>query len=179
MQIKKILSLLTDTAVTPIEADIYEIDVELLNGRTVKLADFRNKALMIVNIASKCGFTQQLEELEELYQRYRAQGLTIIGVPSDDFFQEPYDNEQIQQRCLKHYGVNFPVLAKTHVRGAAKHPLYAFLVASTTNPRHFGRIKWNFTKFLIDAEGNVKNRFAPFTSPNARKVIKAIEALLK
>lgn len=179
MKLSQYLSLLSDVQVTPVESDIYNLALELPKNQYCKLNDYRSKALLIVNIASKCGFTNQLKQLEALYKTYHNKGLNIIGVPSNDFFQEPNDDEQIQQFCLTDYGVSFPVTKKTQVRGAGKNPIYAFLTSSKTNPHYSGPIRWNFTKFLIDQNGNVIKRFAPYTKPYANKVIRAIENLLK
>lgn len=179
MNITQIFSLLSDVDVIPTENQLYNILIEDLKNEQHKLEKYRNKALLIVNIASRCGFTKQLKELELLYKNYHKQGLEIIGIPTDDFFQEPYNNDQIHGFCLKNYGVSFPILNKTHVRNQNKHPLYAFLTSRKTNPKFSGRIKWNFSKFLIDEQGNVKARFSPFTKPNSKKVMRAIENLLK
>ena len=122
--------------------------------------------LLLVNTASKCGLTPQYKALEEIYKRYKDQGLVILGFPANDFLgQEPGTNQEIKDFCLINYGVSFPMFAKISVRGKDIHPLYKFLVEKETNPHFAGKISWNFTKFLVDRKGDVIARFEPQTGP--------------
>lgn len=156
---------------------IYDINVPLASGEEQSLAAFRGKVLLIVNTASKCGFTPQYQELEELYQAYKDQGLMVLAFPCNQFWQqEPGDNAAIQQFCQLNYGVTFPVFGKIDVKGQAAHPLFTYLTKAA--PGWFGdSVKWNFTKFLVDAQGAVRGRYAPLTSP--KKIAAAIESLLQ
>lgn len=144
---------------------IYDAVVKDAQGQDVKLSEYKGHPILIVNVASKCGFTPQYEGLEELYRSYQDQGLVILGFPSNQFAgQEPGTNEEIQQFCKLTYDVTFPVLAKIDVNGDNEDPLYTYLKQEQGGL--LGRkIKWNFTKFLIDKEGNVVKRYAPNTAP--------------
>lgn len=144
---------------------IYNFKAKTLQGKKIDFSDFKNKTLLIVNTASKCGFTPQYEGLEKLYQQYKDQGLVILAFPCNQFNnQEPGDSASIKNNCVVNYGVSFPVFEKVNVNGKNAHPLFKFLKKQLpgfiTNS-----IKWNFTKFLIDNEGNAIKRFAPFTTP--------------
>lgn len=144
---------------------IYNFKAKTLQGKEIDFSDFKNKTLLIVNTASKCGFTPQYEGLEKLYQQYKDQDFVVLAFPCNQFNnQEPGDSSSIENNCLINYGVSFPVFEKVDVNGKNAHPLFTFLKAKLpgliTNS-----IKWNFTKFLIDAEGNPIKRFAPFTKP--------------
>lgn len=150
------------------------------DGNEVDLSQYQGKVVMIVNVASKCGFTPQYKELEALYQKYKDRGFVILGFPANDFLrQEPGTDEEIKSFCSLNYGVTFPIFSKITVLGRNKAPLYEDLVSRKTNPDYSGMIKWNFSKFLIGRDGKVINRFAPTTSPNAESVINAIENALK
>ena len=145
---------------------IYDFSAKSLSGKDVALGDFRGQTLLIVNTASKCGFTPQYEGLEKLYEEFHPKGFSILGFPCNQFGQqEPGSESEIGQFCQKNYGVSFPMFAKIEVNGANAHPLYKFLTRE--KPGLFGmrRIKWNFTKFLIDRAGKVVARFAPLTKP--------------
>lgn len=158
-------------------APIYEINAESLQGDTRSLADYAGKLMLIVNTASKCGFTPQFEGLEALYQRYQARGLVILGFPCNQFGeQEPGAAAEIADFCQKNYGVSFPMFAKIDVNGADTHPLYKLLKQSARGLLGSEGIKWNFTKFLVDRDGRIVERFAPTTTPEA--IAKDIEALL-
>jgi len=144
---------------------IYNFKAKTLQGNEIDFSDFKNKTLLIVNTASKCGFTPQYEGLEKLYQQYKDQGLVILAFPCNQFNnQEPGDSTAIKNNCLINYGVSFSVFEKVDVNGKNAHPLFKFLKEQLpgfiTNS-----IKWNFTKFLIDNEGIPIKRFAPFTTP--------------
>jgi glutathione peroxidase len=148
-----------------------------LDGKPVKLNDFKGRVLLIVNTASKCGFTPQYKGLEELYQKYKDQGLIVLGFPCNQFAnQEPGDTKAIENVCYVNYGVTFPMFEKIDVNGKKAHPLYVYLKAEV--PQLLGtRIKWNFTKFLVDKTGKPIKRFSPSTTPE--KLIPDIEALLE
>jgi glutathione peroxidase len=132
---------------------------------------------LFVNVASRCGFTSQYDDLERLYQKYKGKGLVIIAVPSNDFGeQEPGTNAEIASFCKLNYGVTFPLTTKVSVKGEQQHLLYRYLTAS--NPKIAGSIKWNFTKILVGKDGRVLNRFSSVTKPMSKKVINAVEAAL-
>lgn len=155
---------------------IYDIMVPTATGIQQSLADFKGKVLLIANTASKCGFTPQYKELEELYQKYGKQGLAVLAFPCNQFLkQEPAGNSEIQNFCQVNYGVTFPVFGKIDVNGENAHELFKYLADQA--PGWFGKsIKWNFTKFLVDAQGRVRHRYAPITKPN--KIAPDIEKLL-
>lgn len=156
---------------------IYEFSAPLLDGRMVSLSEFRGHVLLIVNTASKCGFTPQYAGLEQLYLALKLRGFEVLGFPCNQFgAQEPAEEPEIGAFCQKNYGVSFPMFAKVHVNGPQTHPLYAFL--KQQKPGIFGtrRIKWNFTKFLVDRKGTVRERFAPSIEP--KSLAAAIEQLL-
>ncbi len=156
--------------------EICQVELRDIAGEPTSLAAHTSKVLLIVNVASKCGFTPHYEGLQELHERYHERGLVVCGFPSNDFRQqEPGTEDEVQEFCTLNYGVTFPMFAKVHVRGKEMHPLFRLLV---DHPRHGGSVKWNFSKFLIDREGEVQDRFAPFTKPTAKRVTKAIEKIL-
>jgi glutathione peroxidase len=143
------------------------------------LADYAGRALLVVNVASKCGLTPQYGALEQLARDYGDRGLTVIGVPCNQFMgQEPGTPEEIATFCSTTYGVSFPLLAKADVNGADRHPLYARLTETADADGGAGDVQWNFEKFLITPAGDVVNRFRPRTEPDAPEVIAAIEAVL-
>ncbi len=149
-----------------------------INGNDTSLKSYAGKVVLLVNVASKCGNTPQYAGLESLYEKYKDKGLVVIGVPSNDFLgQEPGTAEEIKAFCSKTYGVTFPLMAKVHVKGKEKCPLYAALT-SPDSPFP-GEVKWNFGKFLIDRYGKVVNRFAPSVKPEAADLVQAVEAALK
>ncbi len=156
---------------------VYDYSASTLDGQDVSLADYRGQVLLIVNTASKCGFTPQYEGLEALYRDYKDRGLTVLGFPCNQFgAQEPGNAEEIASFCSLTYDVTFPMLAKIDVNGPSAHPLYAFLKKEQKGLLGTEGIKWNFTKFLIGRDGEVVERFAPTTKPEDLKV--AVEALL-
>ena len=161
----------------PNTSPIYEISAERLQGSTESLADYAGKVLLIVNTASKCGFTPQFEGLEQLYQRFSDRGLVVLGFPCNQFgAQEPGSAEEIGSFCQKNYGVSFPMFARVEVNGQNAHPLYQHLKHTAPGLLGSEAIKWNFTKFLVDRNGKVVERFAPTTTPEA--IAGDIEALL-
>mgnify|MGYP003419454043 FL=1 len=156
---------------------IYDFAALTNRGVEKSFADYRGQVLLIVNTASKCGFTPQYKELEALYQKYKDAGLVVIGFPCDQFaHQEPGTDTEIEQFCQINFGVTFPLMKKIEVNGDNEHPLYTFLKAQAGG--YFGRkIKWNFTKFLVSRDGNVIKRYAPATKP--MKIEKDIVEMLK
>ncbi len=179
-------------------ASIYDIPVRKITGEETSLAEFKGHVLLVVNVASKCGLTPQYEGLEKLYEQYKGQGLVIAGFPANDFkAQEPGTNEEIQAFCTTNFGVKFPLFDKITVVGQQKHPLYAALIAAQpkavslsevpfreklkgygieANPEP--EVLWNFEKFLVSRSGEVVERFAPDTQPDALALVAAIEAEL-
>ena len=148
--------------------DIYDFKATRIDGREISLADYRGKVLLIVNTASKCGFTPQYEGLEKLYQKYADRGFMILGFPSNQFAsQEPGTNAEIANFCRVNYGVSFDMFAKIDVNGDNAHPLYRYLKKEAKGVLGSEAIKWNFTKFLIDRSGKVVERYAPSTTPES------------
>lgn len=153
--------------------------VQTIDGKEVDLAQYRGKAVLIVNVASKCGLTPQYEQLQALYAKYKERGLVILGFPANNFMaQEPGTNDEIKTFCKENYGVEFDMFAKISVAGEDIAPLYAFLTSEEKNGQFAGPIKWNFTKFLVNREGKVVARFEPRTKPDAPAVIETIEKTL-
>ena len=147
--------------------NIYQFEAELLDGKNKSFADYEGKVLLIVNTASKCGFTPQFTGLEKLYQQYKDQGFLVLGFPCNQFGgQDPGSNEQIGVFCQKNYGVDFPMFAKVDVKGSEAHALFRYLTNNSKGVLGNG-IKWNFTKFLIGKDGTVLHRYAPTTKPEA------------
>jgi glutathione peroxidase len=154
---------------------VYDINIEALDGGSINLANFKGKKILIVNTASKCGYTPQYEGLEKLYEKYKGK-LVIVGFPSNDFlFQEPDDAKKIREFCTKNYGVTFPMAAKIEVKGKNMHPLYVWLTQKKYNTYSDNTVKWNFQKYLIDEKGNLVNMFAPGVDPMSDDIINAIE----
>lgn len=148
---------------------IYDFTAERMDGTTQSLADFEGQVLLVVNTASKCGFTPQFEGLETLNKQYKDRGLTVIGFPCNQFgSQDPGSNEEIGAFCQKNYGVSFPMMAKVDVNGSDAHPVFKWLKEQKGGLLTDG-IKWNFTKFLIGSDGQVIDRYAPTTKPEAIK----------
>ncbi|MCZ0728476.1 glutathione peroxidase [Mycolicibacterium iranicum] len=156
-----------------------EIPLTTLDGRPTTLAELADGAVLIVNVASKCGLTPQYSALEQLAKDYRGRGLTVVGVPCNQFMgQEPGTAEEIQTFCSTTYGVTFPLLEKIDVNGAGRHPLYAELTQVADDSGESGDVQWNFEKFLVAPGGNVVKRFRPRTVPDDPEVISAIEDVL-
>ncbi len=146
---------------------VYDFSAKKLGGEELSLDAFRGKVLLIVNVASKCGFTPQYEGLEALYRKYSPKGFAVLGFPCNQFGgQEPGDAAEIAQFCQRSYDVTFPMFDKIDVNGTSAHPLYKFLKAEQTGVLGTEPIKWNFTKFLVDRQGQVMGRFAPTTKPS-------------
>jgi glutathione peroxidase len=156
---------------------LYDFEATSIDGRPQSFADYRGKTLLIVNVASKCGFTPQYEGLEALYREYKDRGLVVLGFPCDQFgHQEPGDEEQIRGFCSTRYGVSFPMFAKVEVNGKGAHPVYRHLKQEAPGILGSEAIKWNFTKFLVDKQGKVRKRFAPASSPE--EIGKELDGLL-
>jgi glutathione peroxidase len=178
-----IFSILTATAAMALAAvpakGVLDFSMKSIDGQETQLRKFQGKVLLLVNTASKCGLTPQYKTLEAVYKRYKDQGLVILGFPANDFLaQEPGTDSEIKEFCLINYGVSFPMFSKISVAGSGIHPLYKFLVEKESNPRFAGKIAWNFTKFLVDRQGNVVARFEPRQVPDDPAVIAAIEKAL-
>jgi len=148
------------------ETSFYDFKAKSLGGKEISMEEYKGKTVLVVNTASKCGFTPQFGGLEELYKKYNDKGLVILGFPCNQFAnQEPGDEKSISEGCLLNYGVTFPMFSKIDVNGTDAHPLYKYLKSAL--PGFLSkRIKWNFTKFLIDSEGKPVKRFAPSTEPD-------------
>ncbi|GAB3473027.1 glutathione peroxidase [Nocardiopsis coralliicola] len=158
---------------------VFDVEIGALNGGSAELGQYRGSAVLVVNVASRCGLTPQYSELEELQKRYAGQGFTVLGVPCNQFMgQEPGTSEEIAEFCSATYGTTFPMTEKTEVNGGGRHPLYAELAGAADAEGHTGDVRWNFEKFLVAPDGSVAARFAPATSPGAAEVTEAIEAVL-
>jgi glutathione peroxidase len=158
---------------------LYDIPLHTLAGTPTSLADLRGKALLIVNVASKCGLTPQYAGLEQLQERYADRGFSVVGFPCNQFGgQEPGSAEEIQTFCSATYGVTFPMMAKIDVNGEGRHPVYQELTEVEDAKGDAGDIQWNFEKFLLDPDGAVVARFRPTTTPTDDDLVKAIEAAL-
>ena len=157
---------------------IYEMTANLIDGTPKSLGDYRGKVLLIVNVASKCGFAPQYAGLEALYRRYQNDGLVVLGFPCDQFGRQEFDDPNaIQQFCTRNYGVSFPIFEKVDVNGPHTHPLFAYLKAERPGFLGTQTIKWNFTKFLVDRQGKVRRRYASTDTPEA--IERDIVALLR
>lgn len=160
-------------------ATMWTAPIKTLDGKPTTLAAYQGKALLVVNVASKCGLTPQYEQLEAVAKKYAAKGLTVVGFPCNQFGgQEPGSAEQIQDFCTTTYGITFPMMEKIEVNGAGRHPIYQALTPIPDATGHQGDIRWNFEKFVISADGSQITRFAPKTKPDDPSVIAAIEAAL-
>jgi glutathione peroxidase len=160
--------------------DIYNIEITTISGDNVKMGDYKGKVILIVNTASKCGYTKQYDGLQKLYEEYKDQGLVILGFPSNNFLrQEPGSNTEIESFCRLNYGVSFPMFEKVSVKGKDICPLYEYLTSKVTNPDFGGKITWNFNKFLISTDGTIANRFKSGDTPESDKIKTAIEDELK
>lgn len=158
---------------------VADIALTTLDGRPTSLAEYVDRAVLVVNVASKCGLTPQYSGLQQLAQDYAERGLTVIGMPCNQFMgQEPGSAEEIRTFCSTSYGVTFPLLAKAEVNGPSRHPLYAELTKTPDARGEAGDVQWNFEKFLIAPGGTVVKRFRPRTAPDAPEVVSAIEAVL-
>jgi glutathione peroxidase len=158
---------------------LYDIPIHTLQGESTSLADLRGKAVLAVNVASKCGLTPQYEGLERLQKTYEDRGFSVVGFPCNQFLgQEPGTPEEIQQFCSTTYGVTFPIFEKIDVNGAKRHPIFETLTAAPDAAGEAGDVQWNFEKFLISPDGTVVDRFRPPVTPEDPVVVSAIEAQL-
>ena len=158
---------------------MYSFVAKDISGKERSLSEFAGRALLIVNVASKCGFTPQYKGLQSLYERYRERGFEILAFPANDFLgQDPGTDADIKSFCSLTYGVTFPLFSKISVKGKGIHPLYAFLTGKETNPKFEGKIRWNFSKFLVDRAGNVVDRFDSKEDPMGDRIPRAVEAAL-
>jgi glutathione peroxidase len=158
---------------------IYDFTMKSIDGQPVSLKNYSGKVVLLVNVASRCGFTPQYAGLEALYEKYKDRGLVIVGIPANNFgSQEPGTNEEIKKFCSSKYNVTFPMMAKVSVLGEDKTPLYQFLTDKSQDPQFGGDIKWNFTKFLFDRKGNLLARFEPNVTPDSPEVQTAVESAL-
>jgi len=178
---KLILILILCAASLPLAAQktIYDFTLRSIDKQQVSLKSYSGKVVLLVNVASKCGFTPQYAGLEALYEKYKDRGLVIVGIPANNFAQqEPGTDEEIKKFCSNKYNVTFPMMAKVSVLGEDKEPLYQFLTDKSANPAIGGEVKWNFTKFLFDRSGKPVARFEPAVTPDSPEVTAAIESAL-
>ncbi len=160
-------------------SSLYSFTLPNIDGKAMPLADFKGKVILVVNVASQCGYTPQYSALQAIYDKYKDQGFVILGFPANNFgHQEPGTNEEIKTFCSRKYSVTFPMYSKISVKGDDQAPIYQYLTKEA-DPSHTGDIKWNFTKFLVDRNGNVVQRFEPAVTPDSSEVVSAIEKLLK
>ena len=158
------------------KSPIYDIGFETINGQKKTLADFAEKPILIVNVASQCGYTPQYAGLQLLHEKYKEKGLNIIGFPCNDFGgQEPGSNNEIEKFCKANYNVSFTLASKVKLRGEDAHPRYQFLQSEKPNPDFFGSVKWNFETFLIDGKGKVVNRFRQRVRPTSSEIVSSVE----
>lgn len=166
-------------ASTEKEADsVYQFELDNIDGEATPLSNYEGKVLLIVNTASKCGYTPQYEGLQQLYEEYKDKGLVVLGFPANNFGgQEPGTDEEIKQFCRVNFDVGFPMFSKVSVKGEDIHPLFDYLTKAD-NPDFTGEIKWNFEKFLVDRKGNLIHRFRSAEEPQSDKILKAIDKAL-
>jgi len=161
-------------------SSVHEFTMDAINGTPTPLASYKGKVMLVVNVASQCGYTYQYEGLQALYLKYKDQGLVIAGFPANNFgAQEPGSNAEIGAFCKSKFGVTFPMFSKISVKGSDKAPLYQFLTDKSANPKTGGEIPWNFTKYLVDRNGKVLARFDAPVEPESPELTSAIEAALK
>ena len=161
------------------EKGMYEFTMKDIDGNDVSLEKYKGNVVMLVNVASRCGLTPQYEGLQEIYEKYKDRGFTVLGFPANNFLgQEPGTEAEIKEFCSLNYNVGFPMFSKISVKGADQHPLYRLLTHPETNPGFDGDITWNFEKFLADRDGKIIARFSPRTVPTDPEVIEKLEAAL-
>ncbi|HSB08835.1 MAG TPA: glutathione peroxidase [Blastocatellia bacterium] len=159
---------------------VYDFTLKDIDRKEVNLGQYRGKVLLLVNVASRCGFTPQYEGLQRIYLKYKDRGFVILGFPANNFLgQEPGTEEEIKTFCSTKYNVTFPMFSKISVKGDDIHPLYKFLTSKDTNPDFGGDIKWNFNKFLVDKNGKIVARFEPAVKPESEQVVQAVEKVLQ
>jgi glutathione peroxidase len=174
-----LLALLGATAMAT-EKTIYDFTLNSIDGQATPLSSFKGKIVLLVNVASRCGYTPQYTALESIYEKYKSRGFVIVGIPANNFGgQEPGSNEEIKTFCTAKYHVTFPMMAKVSVKGSDITPLYQFLTDKTAHPDTGGEIGWNFTKFLVGPDGKVLARFDSKVEPDSAQLTSAIEKALK
>ncbi len=157
------------------QKSLYDLEIESINGEIIKLKDYRDKVILIVNTASYCGFTKQYEDLQDLWNKYKSSGLIVLGVPSDSFNQEKKTNSEVKEFCEVNFEINFPLTTITDVKGNDAHAIFKWA------ENNFGKSaipKWNFHKILINKQGNVEETYTSFTKPTSNKIINKIEEIL-
>lgn len=166
-------------AVMAADKTFYDFTLNSIDGQPAPLAAYKGKLVLLVNVASRCGYTPQYAALESVYEKYKDRGLVIVGIPANNFgAQEPGSNQEIKTFCSSKYHVTFPMMAKVSVKGDDITPLYQFLTDKSSHPQTGGEIQWNFTKFLIGPDGRVITRFEPEITPDSPQVTSAIEKAL-
>jgi len=170
---------LLGTSLMAADKTVYDFTLNSIDGQTTPLSKFKGKVVLLVNVASRCGFTPQYSALESIYEKYKDRGFVIVGIPANNFgAQEPGSNQEIKTFCSAKYNVTFPMMAKVSVKGSDITPLYQFLTDKNSNPQTGGEIGWNFTKFLIGPDGRVLARFDSKVVPDSPEVTSAIEKAL-
>ncbi len=173
-----LISLIMTFSGNPDSKTIFDFELQDVRGNSVDMADFKGNVMLIVNTASKCGFTRQYSGLQSLHEKYKDEGLVVIGFPTADFANQEFDSdEEISEFCEVNFGVTFPLVSRLSVRGSEQHELFN-LLTSKENADFTGDIRWNFEKFLIDQEGNLVRRFRSDVEPDSEEMMSSIEALL-
>lgn len=166
-------------AVMAADKTVYDFTLNSIDGQSAPLAAYKGKVVLLVNVASRCGYTPQYSALQSVYEKYKDGGFVIVGIPANNFgAQEPGSNQEIKTFCSSKYHVTFPMMAKVSVKGDEIAPLYQFLTDKSANPQTGGEIQWNFTKFLVGPDGRVITRFEPEITPDSPQVTSAIEKAL-
>jgi glutathione peroxidase len=167
------------TVLMAADKNVFDFMLNSIDGQPTSLGSFKGKVVMLVNVASRCGFTPQYSALESIYEKYKGRGFVIVGIPANNFgAQEPGTNQEIKTFCTAKYKVSFPMMSKVSVKGGDITPLYQFLTDKSASPKTGGEIQWNFTKFLVGPDGRVIARFEPEVTPDSPEVIAAIEKAL-
>jgi glutathione peroxidase len=177
----KLLCFLLFFAAASAAADksIYDFTLNSIDGQPVPLSAYKGKVLLLVNVASRCGYTPQYAALQSLYEKYKQRGLVIVGIPANNFgSQEPGSNAEIKTFCSAKYHVTFPMMSKISVQGGDQAPLYQFLTDKTAHPQTGGDVQWNFTKFLVASDGHILARFEPDVTPDSPQMTSAVEKAL-
>ena len=170
-----ILSMIFSTKSMSSDKSFHDFSIQSISGGEINLADYKNKVVLLVNTASQCGFTPQYAGLQKIYDRYKDDGLVVLGVPSDDFNQELSSDDDVKKFCEIRYGVNFPLTSIQKIKGDSAHPLYKWISGNTSV---IGQPRWNFHKYLISKEGQILNWFSSMTSPTSDGLLKQVEQAL-
>ena len=170
-----VLSMFFSTKSMSSDKSFHDFSIESISGGDIKLADYKNKVVLLVNTASQCGFTPQYAGLQKIYDRYKDDGLVVLGVPSDDFKQELSSDDDVKKFCEIRYGVNFPLTSIQKIKGESAHPLYKWISGNTSV---IGQPRWNFHKYLISKEGQILNWFSSMTSPTSEGLLNQVEQAL-